>query len=327
MSSLWHPAHGRGLNLATVGRVLITERMHTGSVAALESEFDVVYEPALVDDRQSLLDSVGETVALVVRNRTSVDAQLLARAPNLRLVARLGVGLDNIDLDECQRRGVEVRPAIGANAVAVAEYVIAALLTLFRRAFWFSDSVIDGEWPRSELIGREISGKQLGLVGLGLIAREVAVRTSSLGMIVVAHDPGLSDDDPAWALAKRSDLAGVLDSSDAISIHVPLLESTRGLVDARAISTMRQGAVIVNTARGGIVDEHAVADALRSGQLGGAALDVFDEEPLGRETAMKFRDVPNLLLTPHIAGLTEESDERVGEMTVRAIKELLGSPN
>lgn len=327
MSSLWHPLSMRGLNLAPVGRVLITERMHSGSVAALESEFDVVYEPALVDDRGSLLDSIGETEALVVRNRTSVDAELLARAPGLRLVARLGVGLDNIDLDECQRRGVAVRPAIGANALAVAEYVIAALLTLMRSAFWSSDSLIDGEWPRSELIGREISGKQLGLVGLGLIAREVAVRASSLGMVVVAHDPGLSDDDPAWSLAKRSDLAGLIASSDAISIHVPLLESTRDLLGSGAISRMRQGAVIVNTARGGIVDEQAVADALRSGHLGGAALDVFDQEPLDREAAMKFRGVPNLVLTPHIAGLTEESDERVGEMTVRSIREFLGGPS
>ena len=305
--------------------VVITEFMDPSGVAELERRYDVLYDPSLVTDISRMTAQLTEAKALVVRNKTNVDADVLDSAPRLALVARLGVGLDNIDLVECEKRGVEVSPAIGANAAAVAEYVIAALLALFRGAFGLTQRVTTGAWPREEGVGREIMGKRLGLIGFGLIAREVARRAAALGMDVAGYDPYLPAEDEAWLNVDRfQDLDGIVSSVDAISIHVPLTDTTRNLVDDRLIQSMRAGTILINTARGGIIEEEAVARALVAGQLGGAALDVFATEPLEAGRGEIFSGVPNLILTPHIAGITLESESRTAEMTVEAIRRALG---
>jgi (S)-sulfolactate dehydrogenase len=305
--------------------IVISEFMDDDVVARAFSGRDVLYDPKLVDRPDDLLSALADARALVVRNRTQVRPALLERAPRLRVVGRLGVGLDNIDVDACRSRGIAVHPATGANDVSVAEYVIGAMLLLLRGTWSATPAVVAGKWPRMSCIGREAAGRQLGLVGFGAIARETAARARALGMSVAAYDPHLPEGHVAWSSARRSDLAGLLAGSDVLSLHVPLTAETRRMIDAPRIAAMKRGAILVNAARGGIVDEAALAAALRSGQLGGAALDVFETEPLTAGAAQVFVDVPNLVLTPHIAGVTEESNVRVSEVTAAAVLRTLDS--
>lgn len=299
--------------------IVISEFMDEAVVREAFAGKDIVYDPALVDRPTDLAAALTDARALIVRNRTQVNAALLAVAPKLTAVGRLGVGLDNIDLDACRARGVAVFPATGANDVSVAEYVITAMLILLRRAWFATPEVIAGKWPRMSLIGGEASGRTLGLIGFGAIARETATRAAALGMRITATDPLLAADHPAWQRATRVDLDTLIAHSDVISLHVPLTPQTRNMIDAGRIATMRRGAVLINAARGGVVDETAVSAALRTGQLGGAALDVFEKEPLDAAAASHFAGTPNLLLTPHIAGVTEESNVRVSAVTAQSV--------
>jgi (S)-sulfolactate dehydrogenase len=219
---------------------------------------------------------------------------------------------------------VAVFPATGANDVSVAEYVIGTAMTLLRGAYLSTQEVIAGAWPRNKLMGREIAGKSLGLVGYGAIAKETARRAAALGMRVSAFDPYVKPDDPAWdqpwGRVEPSSLEDLIIGSDVISLHVPLTPETRNLIGAEAIARMKRDAVLINAARGGVVDEEAVADALRDRRLGGAALDVFDEEPVTAERGALFAGCPNLVLTPHIAGVTVESNVRVSWVTVENVR-------
>ncbi len=304
----------------TVAEIVISEFMDEAAVDSLRGDFDVAYDPSLVDDRARLLDTISGAAALIVRNRTQVDEALLARAEGLQAVGRLGVGLDNIDLDACAAREVTVYPATGANATAVAEYVIGAALLLVRGAFRASDDVIAGTWPRTQLIGGELAGRTLGLVGLGQIAREVARRAAAFDMVLAAHDPFVAADDEVWDAVVNCELDDLLARSDVVSLHVPLTAETHGLIRQATIARMKPTAVVINSARGGVVDEAAVIAALCNGQLGGAALDVFAQEPLTTSAATAFSRVPNLLLTPHIAGVTNEANVRVSAVTAANVR-------
>lgn len=305
-------------------KIVITEFMDGAAVDSLRERYTVVYDPALVDRRADLLGLLNDAPALIVRNRTQVDAEILAAAPLLRVVGRLGVGLDNIDVPACRARGIEVIPATGANALAVAEYVVATVMTLLRGATLSSAEVAAGKWPRARLSeGRETAGRTLGLVGFGGIGQLTAHLAQALGMRVVAYDPLLPADAPAWAAygVGRRELDELLAESDAVSLHVPLTEQTRGLMDATRIGRMKAEAVLVNTARGGIVDEAALAEALKSGKLAGAALDVFEREPLPDGSPLAA--APNLILTPHIGGVTRESNTRVSTMIAAKVASFL----
>jgi (S)-sulfolactate dehydrogenase len=296
--------------------------------AAIRAAFagrNVLYDPKLVDDPSRLAAAVADARALIVRNRTPVRGPLLEAARRLEVVGRLGVGLDNIDVSACEARGIAVYPATGANDLSVAEYVITAALLLLRRAWFATARVAAGEWPRTELMGRELAGKRLGLVGYGAIARVTARMARGLGMSVAAHDPLLPADHPAWRDALRQSLPELLAGSDVVSLHVPLTGATRNMIDAAAIAGMKRGAILVNAARGGVVDEPALVAALRDGRLGGAALDVFAREPLEAAAGALFAGVPNLILTPHVAGVTEESNVRVSAVTAEAVARHLGT--
>lgn len=307
--------------------IVITEFMDEGAVRDLERDYDVLYSADLWQRPQDMIAAVAQARALIVRNRTQVTAALLAAAPRLKVVGRLGVGLDNIDLEAARARGVAVLPASGGNTVSVAEYVIAAALVLLRGAFFANARMLAGEWPREELMGREAQGRTMGIVGFGVIGRAVAERARALGMRVIACDAFLGDEDPAWREIDggRRSFDAVLEEADVLSLHVPLSEATRRLIDAQAIARMRKGAVLINTARGGVVDEEALVAALRSGHLGGAALDVFETEPLTRAAAARFAQVPNLILTPHIAGPTQDSNLRVSAITADNVRRVLES--
>lgn len=303
--------------------IVISEFMDEAAIAEVFAGREVLYDPALVDKPDALKAALADCRALLVRNRTQVRGDLLAAAPKLKVVGRLGVGLDNIDVPACEARGIAVRPATGANDLSVAEYVITAAMMLLRRAWLATDDVVEGKWPRMALIGRELAGKRLGLVGYGAIARLTAAKARALGVSIVGYDPYLPPEHPAWAGAVRMELKDLLASSDIVSLHTPLTDQTRHLIDAKAIAAMKPDAILINAARGGVVDEAALAAALRAGKLGGAALDVFETEPVTSASGAAFKGVPNLILTPHIAGVTDESNVRVSEVTARSVVEVL----
>ena len=307
-------------------QIVITEFMDEATVAALATEHDVHYDKTLHARPDELVRLVRKARALIVRNATQVRGPILSAAENLVVVGRLGVGLDNIDIEECRRRNIGVRPATGANDLAVAEYVVAGMLLLLRGAFHATEAVLQGKWPRQALMGREASGKTLGLVGFGGIARVVAARASALGLKVLAYDPFVPLDSLAWRdyPASFAPLETLLAQSDVVSLHLPLTEETQGLIGAPQLALMKGGAVLINTARGPIVDERALVAALEERRLGGALLDVFPVEPLPADNP--FRGVPNLFLTPHIAGVTEESNLRVSAVVADAVREALRRP-
>jgi (S)-sulfolactate dehydrogenase len=307
-----------------MARVVITEFIDERALPALRAQHEVVYDAKLVDDPPRLLKEAASADALIVRNRTQVRGELLAALARCRVVGRLGVGLDNIDLAGCEARAIQVIPASGANALSVAEYVIASALLLLRGAYQHTAAVAAGRWPRNALSnGREIAGKTLGLVGFGSIGRLTARLAQALGMQVIAFDALLDAASPDYAAngVRPVALDELVATADVVSLHVPLLDSTRHLFDAQRIAAMKAGAVLINTARGAIVDETALAAALRSGALGGAAIDVFETEPL--PASAHFEGCPNLLLTPHIAGLSIESNERVSLLVADKVIEAL----
>jgi len=309
-------------------RIVVCEFMDERAVAQLAAHHDVLYDAALVDDAARLLAEAAHCDALVVRNRTQVRGALLDALAHCRVIGRLGVGLDNIDVAGCEARGMRVIPATGANAQSVAEYVVGAALLLLRGTFGASAEVAAGRWPRTALSnGREIGGKTHGLIGFGSIGQRTARLARGLGMQVAAFDALLDADHPAYTEAgvRCAGLEELITTSDVLSLHVPLVDATRGLFDAARIAAMKPGAVLINTARGGIVDERALAAALKSGHLGGAAIDVFAEEPLPPRA--HFRGCPNLLLTPHIAGVSAESNERVSQVIAQQVHAALQAPN
>jgi (S)-sulfolactate dehydrogenase len=305
-------------------RVVITEFMDEAAVARLAAVHETFYDPQLAERLSELAPYLADADALIVRNRTRVDARLLATAVRLKVIGRLGVGLDNIDMAAARARGIAVIPATGANALAVAEYVIATALLLLRGAYLSSAAVANGEWPRAALsAGREIAGKTLGVVGFGTIGRLTAKLGRGLSMRVVGHDPDHPATSAVWREAQASPLPleALLGEADVVTLHVPLTAVTRGMIDAAKLACMKANAVLINTARGGIVDEVALADALRNGRLGGAALDVFEDEPL--PAGSPLAGCPSLILTPHIAGVTRESNARVSAMIAEQVAAFL----
>lgn len=307
-------------------RIVIAEFMDGSAVDALAGQYDTLYDPGLVDRSPALMAAIADADALIVRNRTQVNLALLAAAPKLRVVGRLGVGLDNIDVLACAKRGIEVIPATGANALAVAEYVIATAMLLLRGAYAASAEVVAGDWPRTQLSnGREIAGKTLGVVGLGSIGRLTAQLARGLGMRIVGCDPDLPPSSPVWVEegVGCAALDAVLRDADVVTLHVPAAPRTRRLIDASRLSAMKPDAVLINTSRGGVVDEAALAAVLRAGKLAGAALDVFEQEPLAAGSPLT--DCPNLILTPHIAGVTRESNARVSTMIATRVAALLAA--
>jgi (S)-sulfolactate dehydrogenase len=303
--------------------IVISEFMDEAAVTDLRRDFSVSYDKGLVDRPDELARLAAGARALIVRNRTQVRGALLATCEKLEAIGRLGVGLDNIDVDSCKARGIVVLPATGANDIAVAEWAVTAIMMLLRGAYFATDAVAAGTWPRERLMGREVHGKVLGLVGFGAIARETAMRAKAIGMSIVAHDPFVQADDPAWARigAEPVELDALLREADAVSLHVPLTDQTRHLINTRRIAGMKTGAVLVNAARGGVVNEAALAAALRAGALSGAALDVFEIEPL--KAGSPLDGCPNLILTPHIAGVTAESNVRVSSVTAANVRRVL----
>lgn len=307
-----------------MARIVITEFMDERAVAQLGARHEVLYAPTLVDDAPRLHAEAASADAIIVRNRTQVRGELLAALTHCKVVGRLGVGLDNIDVPACEARAMRVIPATGANALSVAEYVLGTAMLLLRGVYQSSPAVAGGQWPRNALSnGREIGGKTLGLIGFGSIGQLTARLAQGLGMSVMAFDAMMGADHPAFAAqgVRCVGLDELIRSADVVSLHVPLVDSTRDLFNAERIGAMKAGAVLINSARGGIIDEVALGLALKAGRLGGAAIDVFGVEPL--PAAPHFEGCPNLVLTPHVAGVTAESNERVSFLVAQKVLEAL----
>src|SRR5262249_25238106 len=258
--------------------------------------------------------------ALIVRSATKVTAGLLEKAPKLRVVGRAGVGVDNIDLDAATKRGVLVMSTPGGNAVSVAEHTFALMLALARQVPGLDKAIHEGRWEKSTAAGTEVRGKTLGLIGLGRIGSEVAVRADAFDMRVLGYDPYISEAAAQEMNVELVALDQLLAESDFISLHTALSPATQNLINTESIAKMKTGARIINAARGELIDEAALAEALKGGRLAGAALDVFVEEPPKNSPLI---GLPNVIGTPHIAGSTAEAQEEVGTQVAVQIRDYL----
>jgi D-3-phosphoglycerate dehydrogenase len=289
-------------------KVLIADRLDPAAAARLREAGHEVVERSGLDESQ-LIEALRGCTALLVRSATRVTARVLAEAQDLAVVARAGTGLDNIDVKAARARGVTVLNTPAANAVAVAELVFGLVLALERHLAEASADLRAGRWEKTRYMGRELWGQRLGLVGFGRIGREVATRARAFGMEVRAFDPLLLAWPAGFEWVRRATLDELLPEVDYLSLHLPLAEGTRGMIGARELALMRTEAVLVNCARGGIVDEEALLAALQGGTLRAACLDVFATEPPGSHPLLSL---PNVIATPHLGASTGGAQARAG---------------
>jgi len=306
-----------------MARVVVSEWIDAAAVERLRERHEVLADPDLHGQPERLRAALADAEALVVRNLTRVDTDLLEAAPRLRVIGRVGVGLERIDVAAAEARDVVVSWAPGTNATSVAEYVVGAIVALARRFLPATQHVAEGGWERQAFMGREVAGATLGIVGLGDIGARVARRARALGMRLVATDPVVHAGSAAVQEHEVSVVGfeTLLERADAVTLHAPLTATTRDLIDAAALARLPRGAVLINTARGELVDEDALAAALRSGQVGGAALDVRRQEPPTKPDPLE--GCPNLILTPHVAGITREANVRASAHAVDEVLRVL----
>ncbi len=300
-------------------KIVLAEKVSPATLAVFESEpsWQIVSHDQV---KNGLAAEIADADGLVVRSAVQVDDALLAAAPKLRVIGRAGVGVDNIDADAATRRGIVVMNTPGANAIAVAELTLGMMLALARQLPKANSTMHAGKWEKKSLQGVELRGKKLGVLGLGRIGLEVARRARSFGMEVIGHDPFVSASiarENAIQLVSTDEL---FREADYLTLHVGLTPQTSGIINAASLATMKKGVRIVNCARGELIIEEALAEALKSGHVGGAALDVFHKEPLKDSP---FFELENVILTPHIAGSTAEAQEAVGVQIALQVREYL----
>lgn len=298
--------------------VLVAEPLGPAGIERLGREHEVVVRLNLA--RDEFLAALPDYDALIVRSQVKVDAEAFAVGTRLKVVGRAGVGVDNIDVAAATAAGVAVVNAPTANTLAAAEHTLALILALTRRVAAADASVRRGEWRRADFLGTELAGKTLGIVGLGRVGLAVADRARAFGMALIGSDPITRPDVAAAHGVELMDLDEVIVAADILTLHVPLAAATRGMFDAARLALLKPGAMIVNVARGGIVDEAALADALASGQVGGAAIDVFEHEPV-RDSPLL--GAPNTVLTPHLGASTVEAQDRASLEVVEGVLDVL----
>lgn len=299
-------------------RILVAEKIAAEGLARLAAAHDV--DERLGLDPAALKSIIGEYDALIVRSQVQADAEVIAAGTKLQVIGRAGVGVDNVDLEAATRAGITVVNAPTGNTIAAAEHTIALLLGLARKVAAADASVRRGEWKRSQFQGVELRGRTLGIIGLGKIGMAIADRARAFEMRLLGMDPYVSAEQAALHGVELVDLDGLLAESDAITVHVPLSRATRGLIGPKAIAKLRPGAFVLNVARGGIVDEAAVAEALHAGHLGGAGIDVFESEP---PIGSPLLEAPNTLLTPHLGASTAEAQVLVAEEVADQVLDVL----
>lgn len=299
-------------------KVFIAEKLAPAAVDRLKAAgFDVIERSGL--QGPDLIAALAGSDALLVRGATKVTAEVL-QTPGLKVVARAGTGLDNVDVTAARERGIAVLNAPAANTISVAELTLGLLLALERHLAPAATDLRSGRWEKSKYSGREIAGKRLGLVGFGHIGRAVAMRARAFDLEVYASDPMVHPWPPEFGWVREKTLNAMLPEVDYLSLHVPLVAATRGMIGKEQLALMKPDAVLVNCARGGVVDETALLEALEAGALRGAALDVFATEPPGENPLLAL---PNVIATPHLGAATREAQDRAGvEVAERVIETL-----
>ena len=308
--------------IALMFRVLVTDSIAEAGLDILRAAEDVELDYRAGLKGQALLDAVAESDALITRSGTAVTPELVSSGNRLRIVGRAGVGLDNVDVDACTARGILVINAPTANIMSATEHTMAMLLALCRDIPEAHASVKRGEWTRSKFMGVELDGKTLGVIGLGRIGSRVTIRARAFGMRVIAYDPYVSDSAYDKVGATKVTFQELLAQADVITVHTPMTDETRAMIGRDEIARMRDGAIALNIARGGIYDEEALADALNSGKLSGGAVDVYVDEPPSADHPLL--NAKNIILSPHIGANTIEAQDRVAvqtaEMVVKALR-------
>ena len=284
-----------------------------------ENGLKITYEPQITPDQ--IKERIGEFNIIIVRSRTKLTKELIEKADNCKIIARVGVGLDNIDEDTAKAKNIRVINAVEGAMTAVAELVLGLMFSLARQIPRGDSGIRKGEWLKKELKGTELKGKYLGLIGCGNIGKRLGRLAKGLNMNIIGYD--VIPIDPEFTKEvglMKTDLDTLLQSSDYVSIHVPLLDSTYHLIDSKKLSIMKKTAKIINTSRGGVIDEDALYDALKNENLGGAALDVFEKEPA---TGNKLATLPNVILTPHIGAQTKEAQSLAANVIAEKIIQIL----
>jgi D-3-phosphoglycerate dehydrogenase len=305
-------------------RVLVSDTLSERGLEVFRRaapRFELDYRPGLGKDKAAFLEAIPQYDALAIRSGTKVTAEVLERATRLKVVGRAGIGVDNVDKAAASQRGVVVMNTPDGNVITTAEHAIALMCSLARHIPQATASMKAGQWEKTAFQGRELFEKTLGVVGLGNIGKIVADRARGLRMKVIAYDPYVTAERARELGVELVELDALFARADIVTLHVPLLDATRNLVDAAAIARMKRGALLINAARGGLVDEAAAAEALRSGQLGGAAFDVFLEEPPPADHPLL--GLGNVILTPHLGASTDEAQENVAVAVAEQIVEYL----
>jgi len=302
-------------------RIVVADRLGKAGLEMLRAlpGFEVV---ETAGKGPEVLDAaLGDAVALVVRSETKVTAAMIGKAPKLKVIARAGMGTDTIDVEEASRRKIPVLTAPGANSNSVAEYTFALLLALARKIAPSSASLAAGKWDRKPYEGSELRDKTLGLLGLGRIGSRVASIAKGFGMTVIGYDPVVTAEQAEHLGLDLMPLDAVIQRADVLSLHAKLSSSTKHMIDERRLNLVKKGVLIINTARGALIDDAALVKAVADGRVGGAALDVYDPEPLPADSVL--RTATNVLLTPHLAASTAEAQTRVGIEIASALGDAL----
>ena len=300
--------------------VLICDQVNPKLNEILEKNgLQITYEPEITPDQ--IAKKIGTYEVVVVRSRTKITKDLIQRADKCKIIARVGVGLDNIDQDAAKEKNIRVINAVEGAMNAVAELVVGLMLSLAREIPRADREVRNGNWIKKELMGTELRGKYLGIVGLGNIGKRLGRLAKSFNMNIIGFDVMPIDEEFSKEVGlMKADLGTLLASADYVSLHVPLLDSTKHMINAEKIATMKSTARIINTSRGGVIDENALYDALKNGNLGGAALDVFEVEPA---TSNNLRELPNFISTPHMGAQTKEAQSLAANVIAEKIIQIL----
>jgi D-3-phosphoglycerate dehydrogenase len=300
--------------------VVVADKVDEGGLALLGKNPELSVVKAIKDPAK-LKASLPGAHALLVRSETKVTPELMALAPQLKVIGRAGMGVDNINVAEATKRGIAVFNTPGGNTVSAAEHTVGLLLALARKIPWADASMRRGEWDRNRFKGTELSGKTLGIVGLGRIGSHIATIARAIGMKIIAHDPLVPAARAGELGIELLPLDDVLKRADVVTLHLPLTPETKSLIDRRRLGLMKPTAFLVNTARGGLVDEAALLEALAQERLAGAALDVYPTEPLAADSAL--RQAERLIVTPHLAASTAEAQHKVGLEICRVVQNAL----
>ncbi len=301
--------------------ILITEFIDPEALTILSKDFKVIYKKDIWENSDYLKKEINKFDGIIVRNKTNLNQSILEKAVNLKYIGRLGVGLDNIDTEYCKKNNIFVQPATGMNADSVAEYVISSSLSLLKKTKLINAKTQNGQWPRTSIATNELKGKILGLIGFGDIAKKVLKLINAFEVTTISFDPFITSQEMEEHNVKKVTFENILSLANIISIHVPLNNETKYLFDKKTFQKMNNKPIIINSSRGGIINETDILEAYKNNYISGFALDVYEHEPVNKIFLKNITNDMNCILSPHIAGVTEESNTRVSEFIMNKTNE------